>query len=486
MMIIVILININFLGLIATGSRNLNQVYSDSILPKTVQGTRPYIFPSNMPVYYNSSVTGRLHVFFQVELTQWSYATALYHIYEHENETWSSPELIFSSEELAYFGVNPSEQNVYEHISAIDSTPKGFRLYITYFSREIGNVFHCKSGLIELEYDEMANQWFDQKSILNNECIAEYLNQSQEEIRWKIHALFLNENKTLYVVWEYASEEYVTKIDQEENCESQPLQDLPRYAGFPMLFYKQNDTLTLYDSYLRFRTVLLANGSWSKWKNATLASQHGFYPNFFPNHWSGSTLVQNRYFFGRDNINSQYILFMYDLAQGDQLQQRTLSIPYGPYSDFDNFSPNLGFELNVSASNELLFVVGLIMNESIELWQYNDSNIKWTQISRLEVNDSLVLPLSSFDLNMVKVIKDGTNWRLFWGGSNFGVNFERYLYTITYDAVVQKWGSITRIMGGLAVNRFNTTPWGDLIVIISSFIAIIVLTRNYRFKRNFG
>ena len=481
---IAFIINFSFLGLANTSSGNLDQnpsQLSSTVANQLDQQGVSYI--SGTPIFYNSSVTGNLHVFFPYYMFIAHSDTLLYHIYELENGSWSLPKLAFGYDEFSSLGVLEGRDHLYIRIMAIRPSEQGFILYIYYESPH-------KVGLSAIEYDENSEKWLDQKEIFGVDYMEDYLKLATPIIGLTIHSLFLEENTTFYIVWGYLDQSdyysyhryIITKVDQVGGCESQDITGKTFYNGFPMAFYKHNNTLTLFDSYLRYRTILFSNGSWSNWENATLASEHGSFPNWSPNPWSDNNFIEEQYFFSQDNLNGQEIFLLYDLAQGNQLQQKSLSLPYSPYYTDDNKYPNLGFELNVSTSTELIFALGLMTNETLELWQYHSTNNKWKQISILEINESLIMQRCSAHYSL-DVIKDESNWRIFWRGS---CDARGNLYTTTYDAESNNWGPVTCIMNASTIytdyyDYFqNTTPALEFLIIMFSLVSLVVIVRKTR------
>ena len=482
---VILIFYFSFIGLINTSNGSLDQTSSELLLTAANQLNQQGIsYLSNTPTYYNSSVTGNLHVFFHHYTFVMSYADSLlYHIYELENGSWSLPKLVFGYEEFSSLDVLDDRGYLHSRIMAIGPSIEGFTLYINYDSPH-------KIGISAIEYDENSQQWLDQKEVFGINYMEDYLRLTTPLIGLEIHSLFLDENNSFYVVWgyidqtDYNSRYIITKVDQEGSYESQQItgKTVYIYNSFPMVFYKDNNTLNLYESNLRYRTILFSNGSWSKWENATLASNYGFFPNFFPNPWSDNNFVEGQYYFGRDNANGKEICLFYDLAQEDQLQQRTLTLPYSPYYTIDDDNPNIGFELNVSTSDELLFVMGLMTNETLELWQYNATSNRWKQISLLEINASLIIRSCSEHYSL-EVIKDKSDWRIFWGESCGHIG---NLYTTTYDAESKKWGSVICIMNASTIYTDyydyiqNSIPGLEFLVSIFCLVTIIVAIRNIR------
>ena len=481
------IINFSFLGLANTSSGNLDQTSSDLLSTVANQLDQKGIsYISGTPTFYNSSVTGNLHVFFGHYTLIAHSDTLLYHIYELENGSWSLPKLVFGYEEFSSLGVLEGRDHLYTRIMAIGPSEQGFTLYIYYESPH-------KIGLSAIEYDENSEQWLDQEEIFAEDYMEDYLSLTTPLIGLEIHSLFLEENNTFYVGWGYIDQSdyysyhrsIITKVDQDGGCESQDITGKTFYNGFPMVFYKHNNTLNLYDSYLRYRTILFSNGSWSNWENATLVSKLGYLPRWSPNPWWYSNFIEEQYFFCEDNFNGQVIFLFWDLAQGNQLQQKSLTLPYSPYYTNDYEYPNLGFELNVSTSGELIFAMGLMTNETIELWQYNSTNNKWKQISVLEIDESLIMQRCS-DHYSLEVIKDESDWRIFWRGS---CDARGNLYTTTYDAESKIWGSVICIMNASTIYTdyydYFQTPAFEFLLIMVSLVSLVVLIRKSKFKKVF-
>jgi hypothetical protein len=228
------------------------------------------------------------------------------------------------------------------------------------------------------------------------------------------------------------------------------------------VFCEVNDSIYLYSGSLGHRTHLYSNGTWSSWQNTIqrgLASASRF------------SLVAERYSFYVDSDENPHYFYI-DMVQEKNPLRYNIDIS----SIKDQISPF--FEIEFEINNSLIgvngsFIMGIISNDSIQLWEYSYPK-NWELISSIEYYSP------SSQIYGLDIIQDGDTWRFFWWQGETQSSYYEDIFTVKYNMINHNWTSVTQITKRAELKRSETVSNFGIVILIMS---LIFLNFTYRKKR---
>ncbi len=415
----VLLIGINFLTPMNNGflfDQSKNQ--SNSI--NTVTGSIKIDSFDARPFFSNS---GRLHLLFQHEFHDYdAISINYYHTYELENGSWAQPVKMFEDIRESYpiFAIHPSD--------------RGFAIY------------YKSNGLSLKEYDEKTNTWLDPLVIFGANQIHQYLDISLSKVSWYIHSFLLLDNGGFLVAWNFCFQDnshsthedeqsyIVSRVDPNGSVFSHPIRGWKSCSSRDSLtLVNYDDSIFLYDQDYWHRAVLFSNRSWSEWSE--LNTDYTFHGH--------RILVANQFLVcdatKKPRESDERIWVMLDLAN-ENLTVKALNIPYNP--NISSFY-YVDVEQNMSLTSRPIFITAMVINGTIELWEYNYFYNTWNQVA---FHNYGIIPWT-FGLyagsSKFELIQDETLWRIFWDQKI--VNSTNEIYTAFYNSSSKEWSPITQV-----------------------------------------
>ena len=441
--IVVLLITVSILAPV------INAYYTD---PETNQHdpitmvTASRNYPSFNPKPFFSG-SGKLHLLFQHVFVESDAETRhYYHTYELENGSWVLPKKVFTSL-YTIFDIKPSEN--------------GFAIY------------YRNNGLSKKEYNEQTNMWLDPVVIFGTNQIRDYVDSSGQEISWSVYSFFLLENGSFFVVWSFCFQDgsdsthedeqsyIVSKVDPNGSIFSQPIDGLKRRCSLQLLtLVKYNDHFFLYDPDYKHRAVYFSNGTWSRWQEIIIAKNY--------TSCNRKILVTNRFVvcYTKKIISQALapIWIMLDLAS-EILTIKELNLPHNP----DDSLYNYDFEFKISSGSGLLFVTALVINGTVELWEFNYLNNTWNQVASHDYGIT-----RSITAKLPILMQKEALLRLFWDQRIVTRPYE--IFTAFYNTITEEWSPVTQVTYSDMITDDYTEPvqsFSFIIVLIGLLITVI-------------
>lgn len=443
--------------------------------PQFIQ-IKPIIASKNLASYNPRtfrSNSGSIHLLFSHDVQIYDYyRIGYYHTYESRNRTWSIPQKV---------------SNDIDTIFNISESKNGFIVY--YYNKGIEN--RDFRGLCRKDYDEQLNHWFDDVLLFGRPQIIDYLDLSQNEsgeLVWWVHSFLLKEDESISICWsfdfspisnftnDYTELYIVSEVYKNGSIVTQPIQGLEgQYRSLePLTFVQFENSLFLYSQNYEERAVLLSNGTWSSWQDS------GIIQNYY--YFDDSILITNRYLFCRvsktweddKGEETPSTLALLDLASENlDLSSKLLDIPHNPNT---SLSYGVDFEVDTNDFARPVFTMGLITNDTIELWEFNYTNDNWHQINLIKFNVNKSHTGRYFRIDLMK---DGTNWRLFWD-QEIGQENLQEIFTITYNGISDEWSPVTQVTDtNTIINDYYTEDFNPTLpkidhIVFGIFVLICV------------
>ncbi len=436
-------------------------------------------FSSFRPTTFYSG-SGKLHLLFHHEVSSdVSPSTAIYHMYEHENGSWSRPKRILG---------------MWEIILVIIPTEEGFIIYLApgefldgcCLPTDYIQIFD-EYGIRKYEYNEISDTWSEPLEFWGENQIRDYLELPTQKIHCYLHSFYIKEDNSFFAVWSfdsYGSDEnlsheyknrYIFNDVNSDFSHSNSIisQEVPYQNNQFMQLVPFNNSYLLYASGYTKRSMLNKNGSLTDWQelnniNYTQPSIP-FNGIYFKREWDHSIItVANRYLFFDDGKRERILI---DLTQ-ENLTETVISFLYD-ISPLLNYR-EIEFEINNSSSLEKIFVTALITDEAIELWQFNYTSKNLTLVSSL--NETIPEHSKYHPSGQMKIdlISDGEKWRIFWSQR---VEVSLYeIFSVSFDTETQQWSSVTQLTFTDDINDdFNPNPMVDPISMVFLYLSGVII-----------
>ncbi|MFX0184123.1 MAG: hypothetical protein ACFE95_13655 [Candidatus Hodarchaeota archaeon] len=405
------------------------------------------------------SSSGIIHLLFYHEVQEYDMiGRDIYHTFELEDGTWSVPQKVFLG---GYY------------IFDIRMTEGGFVVY--YYNERI-----AKRGPCKREYDEQTNRWSTEILLFGKIQMVDYLNLSvdeSEDFLWWFHAFRVEEDGTYLVVWgfefwresnfthEYESHYLVSRVSSNMSIDTQPILGLtPEYSPSSLTFIPIENSLFLYSHVFHERARLHPNGSWSEWETTGFLERYTYWDSF---------LVLDRYLLWHgvngNGPQSTEIWGLIDLA-AETLSMRNFNLPHWSHFDY-----RLDVEGVLDTQDEIVFELGLISNQSIELWEYGSQADNWTQMAAYHHNFDFKINYFyyMFDFDLLRVEEE---WHLFWDQSLSESELPYEIFTLSYNEDTENWGSIRQITDTNVIrDDFTGNNLGSLFYYIPEHVIFGVL-----------
>ena len=438
--VVILLVTVSYLSFARTPSSIKKNTQNDLIIPVFASQNRPSINPQVV-----RSGSGRIHLFFLHRSNDHDlFSHKPYHTYELEDGSWSQPEKVIDVSFLPL-----SQRNLIKPGGSFFTIkPKENGLVLYYF---------IDKGVYMKEFDEQLKRWSEPVKLFGESQVLANLDQSEtayQQIRWSVSSFFQCNNDSLFVVWGFKSRNtsvfthesenqyIITRVDTNGSFISQPIQGSGVTYGYGN-FVNTNDSLFFYHHrYYLNKTVLLPNGTWSKWQDSSFIFSDGV-PELFGVInilYKYTLLVADRYLIcyatDENGITKWGIV---DLA-ADKLTARLLDLPHKP--DTSKQYGRIIFKLIMNDQTRPMFMTAFLTNRTIEFWEYDYGHDTWNQMSVLEYTITESSQSTPFSIDLVP---DGANWRAFWAQQIKDRNLLEEIFTVTYNPVTKEWGSVIQI-----------------------------------------
>jgi len=465
-----ILSSLLFLGVLP-----LQNDHSQSSMVTSVLASRA--LSSHTPRGFRSD-SGQSHLFFLHETQEFDFGdNNFYHTYELEDHSWSVP---FSLKNKTFSDI---DFLINFMVIQSESREEDFDVY-----------YNTKGELFKTSYNGQSHQWLDSEKIFGKLDIHDYLDLplSSDLLSLCGHSLFYLSDEPLNVVWSFKSRnvslfnhEYerhylISTVFSNGTIRSQVIPGLdPFYHFYSSLnFVSRNASLIIYSPQYFYRSILLPNGSWSKWQHsgfaASLMDLHGKIHGKLT-----QCLIHNHYLVSSHKDEDANINWVWTDLTATNLSVHPIHFPNK--LDPGDTSIRATFKLRESTNGGPSFLTAFVTNSSIELWMYHLQNDTWTLISQLAYSQ-----VSTYDFYAkpeifnIDLLADGPTWRVFWNQQVKAGTFLHELFTVSYHTNTGNWSQVTQITDTRAITDDYTdgvVPGFSLVILSLSFLIIISLRR---------
>ena len=401
------------------------------------------------------SNSGIKHLFFQHEMTCLYFE--YYHTVEQLDGSWSIPVQVDRDTETIYT-MQPSES--------------GITIY--YYN----SGYSKPRGIYKAEYDENENKWLTPLLVFGQTHIAEFLNLPENEssrLIWAVHSLWISDDETIFISWnaklrksyrDFEGLYFVSSIDREGSISSQPILHYQgNFDALNPLTFVYRESLFLYDSTFKERAVFFPNKSWSNWQSNGLKQYYGIKPiaNQYLLHWGG---------------NCWEII---DLA--------TENLTVTPLTFLTDSSSSIDLEIKVISQSKVQFDL-LVINNAIELWQYQNTSKLWTPLSYLNYTTtghwsgdySGFWPIASkpFDIELAQ---DETFHYAFWSQKVDEQTNE--IFYVSYNVLNNEWSPVIQVTDTNTItdDYVEATPGYTFVIVCITLLMAIILLKKHKIRK---
>ena len=405
--------------------------------------------PSINPLVVLSN-SGIKHLFFRHEMAySWF---EYYHTVEQPDGSWSIPVQVDRYVRTIYT-MQPSENGItIYYFTSGESRPK---------------------GIYKAEYDENANKWLPPVLVFGQTHIAEFLNLPENEssrLIWTVHSLWISDDETIFISWnaklstyrDFEGLYFVSNIDREGSISSQPILDHQgNFDALNPLTFVYRESLFLYDSTFKQRTVFFPNKSWSNWQSSGLKK------------WGDKKPIANQY------------LLCYNCWEVVDLATENLTVT--PITSLADSSSSIDLEIKVISQNTVQFDL-LVINDAIELWQYQNTSKLWTLLSYLNYTttghwsgDYGFWPVASkpFDIELAQ---DETFYYASWSQKVDEQTNE--IFYVSYNVLNNEWSPVIQVTDTNIItdDYIADTPGYTFVIVCVTLLMAIILLRKHKMR----
>ncbi len=402
--------------------------------------------------------SGRTHLLFSHEVQNYDHIRKEYYLsYELSNGNWSLPQKVFK-------GV----QTIFD-ISAIEN---GFVVY--YYNEGISK---REYSLCKREYNEQADRWSDELELFGKSQIINYLNLLEEESReiyWWIHSFHSLEDESFFIAWSFQfwhdsnftheNEDFffVSKVDPNGSIVSQPIQGYKgQYNSKALTFVMYGNNTFLYDRHYNERTTHFSNGTWSSWQDTVFTE--------IPSYSWGKCLAVDQYLFCYEINRSNYkeTWSIADLAK-ENLSVMKINFPH---LLANSTIYHIDLDFNPNSKDDLVFDMALIINQRIELWEFDFLNDNWTQIASFDYNIKSSYSSDNYNIDLVR---HNTKWYVFWDQKLDESIWLHEIFVVSYSEITNEWSPVIQITDENAITDDYTGDFPTFTFVVS-FIGIMTV-----------